>query len=654
MNNYGADRMDNIDSLFLIPELQIEMGIGKANYSMSRGTFKTKDNIQNRIRLQFMEQQENVYIFQHQNVQLQIEQVLIGTDVRLLFHTDSAYNRLWINFPASADEHIYGCGEQFTHFDLKGQSVNIWVSEHHSIKKLISKFLREKLFGVRPNYLGKFKHQQTYYSQPSFMSSKGYFLHADANSYQNFTFHKDYTLLYFREIPKSITLLFANDFISLSKKISTLLGIQKKLPTWTETGAIIASQGGTNQMKQKINHALEAGVPLAGIWCQDWSGQLLTAFGSQVFWNWQVDETLYNGLKDEIVLMRKKGIHFLGYINTFLKEDTPLYKEGKAKQYFVLDQQHQVYLIKSTTFNAGIIDLTNPDAYEWYKGIIKKNMIGLGMSGWMADFGEYLPTDSIIHGGFAEEYHNVWPQLWAKLNAEAIAETNKEDEVFFFTRAGYTETIKYTNMMWAGDQHVDFSKAYGLPSAIVSTLSMSTIGIGLNHSDIGGYTTILHMKRSKELMMRWAEMNIFAPLYRCHEGNKPESNVQFDYDLEVLNHFAHMSRIFQQLSPYLHELKLEYYKNGTPISRPLFYHFNEEEAYTTQYEFMYGSELLVSPVINDKERVHEVYLPKGNWIQLITNQEYEGGTHLVDAPIGLPIAFYKKQSKYEALFQSIQ
>jgi alpha-glucosidase len=259
-----------------------------------------------------------------------------------------------------------------------------------------------------------------------------------------------------------------------------------------------------------------------------------------------------------------------------------------------------------------------------------------------------------VFGGSAESLHNVWPQLWAKLNAEAIEETNSQEEVFFFTRAGFTETIKYTNTMWSGDQHVDFSREYGLPSAIVSTLSMSTIGIGLNHSDIGGYTTILHMKRSKELMMRWAEMNVFTPLFRCHEGNKPESNVQFDEDEETIKHFSHMASLFKQLEPYLHDVKMEYYTKGTPVNRPLFYHYDEEEAYTTQNEFMYGSEILVSPVIHNNERTHEIYLPQGKWVQFITKQKYFGGKRLIESPLGLPIAFYKEDSDFRELFDSIQ
>lgn len=105
-------------------------------------------------------------------------------------------------------------------------------------------------------------------------------------------------------------------------------------------------------------------------------------------------------------------------------------------------------------FYGGVVDLTNPEAYAWFKEVIKKNMIELGCGGWMADFGEYLPTDTYLHNGVsAEIMHNAWPALWAKCNYEALEETGKLGEILFFMRAGSTGSQKYSTMMWAGDQN---------------------------------------------------------------------------------------------------------------------------------------------------------------------------------------------------------
>jgi sulfoquinovosidase len=633
--------------------LIISASYGHAQYQMNRGTFKTKDKIHGKTKLTFDQVIDGIYWYQSNHQKIGIKPLMNENHVVMEFINQSNFNRLWISYPSSFDEHFYGCGEQFSEFDLKGKSVNIWVSEHHSVKKILKKFIREKLFGVNPNHIGRFKDQQTYYAQPTFLSSKKYLIHSDSNVFQTYHFKKDETVLFYREIPKAIHVLKADSFLELATLTSELLGKQPQLPKWTEKGIIIASQGGIEALKNNIKTAKENHMKLVGVWSQDWSGSLTTAFGYQVYWNWQYSESLYSNLKQEIEAMSLENIAFLGYINTFLKEDTKLYLEAKEKGYFVKTKQNQVYHIKSTTFHAGIIDLTNPSAYQWYKNIIKTNMIDLGMKGWMADFGEYLPTDSVIYDGNPEHVHNIWPSLWARLNKEAILESKNKDELFFFSRAGYTETIKHANTMWAGDQHVDFSKSYGLPSAIVSSLSLSTIGIGVNHSDIGGYTTILHMKRSKELLIRWLEMNLFSPILRCHEGNQPSKNAQFDHDNETLLAFSKMSNYFEMLSPYLSELKNQYETFGYPIIRPIFYHYDEPWAYKEKYQFLYGEDLLISPVILPNQTQKEVRLPKGNWIGLMNNITYQEGIHLVEAKLGTPIAFYKENSKYKSLFEKL-
>ena len=49
-------------------------------------------------------------------------------------------------------------------------------------------------------------------------------------------------------------------------------------------------------MIEKFNIAQKAGVPVSGMWIQDWSGQKLTPFGNRVFWNWKWNPNHYPGL----------------------------------------------------------------------------------------------------------------------------------------------------------------------------------------------------------------------------------------------------------------------------------------------------------------------------------------------------------------------
>ena len=171
----------------------------------------------------------------------------------------------------------------------------------------------------------------------------------------------------------------------------------------------------------------------------------------------------------------------------------------------------------------------------------------------MADFGEYLPTDAVLYNGISAELaHNKWPALWARCNREAVDEAERdglvpEEDIVYFMRAGSagsgcgSGSQRYCPLMWAGDQNVDWSEDDGLPSVIPAALSLGMSGHGLHHSDMGGYTTLYGMKRSKELFMRWAELATFTAMMRGHEGNRPAENWQFDSDDETLSHLAAMS-----------------------------------------------------------------------------------------------------------------
>ena len=168
------------------------------------------------------------------------------------------------------------------------------------------------------------------------------------------------------------------------------------------------------------------------------------------------------------------------------------------------------------------------------------NSINIGIDGWMADFGEYLPTDDLVlaNGVSPMIEHNHWPALWAKCNYDAVTESGKLGEIVYFMRAGATGSQKYCTLLWNGDQSVDFSRHDGLCTTICGTLGAGMIGCGLNHSDIGGYTSLFGNVRDKELFLRWAESAVFTPVMRTHEGNRPDDCFQYYDDADCMKELA--------------------------------------------------------------------------------------------------------------------
>ena len=315
-----------------------------------------------------------------------------------------ACNRLWVNLPSTPDEHFYGCGETFSQFDLKGNMARVWVSEHQNTLIIVDKIIRERLLGLDPKRFPPFERYESYYVQPTFTSSKRYFVHVEGHAYAQVDFstpkQSSSLLRGMREnAPVRVHYGEAPSFEALSQLLSSIVGIQPPVPEALIPGMILARQGGTQAVQDAIDSCQQAGIPLLGIWSQDWCGCRKTAFGYQVMWNWQWDRELYPDLPQRIAAWKAAGVGFYGYINPFMAVEGPLYKQASAAGYCVKNAKGEDYMVTITTFPAAMIDFTNPAAYDWYKDVIKREMIDIGMDGWMADFGEYLPTDAVLFSG---------------------------------------------------------------------------------------------------------------------------------------------------------------------------------------------------------------------------------------------------------------
>lgn len=632
----------------------VYVGKGEATFDMYRGNYDIKDYVTERIALTEIEiMDENKIKFYKGDVFLVIHFEEKQGKVFINFlESSNDINRFWFRITATEEEKIYGCGEQMTYFNLRGKNFPLWTSEPGvgRNKKTYTTWQADVKDKAGGDYY------TTYYPQPTFVSTKKYYLHMETTAYADFDFrNKEFHELQVWHKPEFIMIETGETYLEIIEKLTKYFGRQPKLPEWVYNGIILGIQGGTNLVIEKMEKAIEAGVEVAGLWCQDWQGINITSFGKRLWWDWKWSPETYPNLDKKIWELKERNIRFLGYANPFFIENDTYYKEAEAKGYLAKDKHGNDYKVDFGEFDCGIVDLTNPEAFNWYKEKMKKELIEFGLDGWMADFGEYLPADAVLKNGEGELLHNAWPVLWAKVNYEALKETNNLEKIVYFMRAGYTGNQKYCTLMWAGDQCVDWCIEDGLASVVVGALSVGMTGNALTHSDIGGYTTLHGLKRSKELFMRWAEMGAFTPFMRTHEGNRPTDNHQFDTDTETLKHLARMTKIYKHIVPYTKALVAEASEKGIPVQRPIFMHYeDDQEAYDIRYQYLYGKDILVAPVYNKGELIKEVYLPEDIWIHTWTGKEYRGGHHKIEVPIGYPAVFYRKSSEYKSLFDKLK
>ena len=563
-------------------------------------------------------------------------------------------NRLWVRLLAEADEHVWGCGEQMSYFDLRGRRFPLWTSEPGVGRDKTTEITFKA--DQRNRAGGDYYH--TNYPQPTYVSSRRVAVHLQTTAYSVFDFrHAEFHELEVWAMPERLELFAAADFIAMVGLLSERFGRQPPLPDWVLNGAIIGLKAGAESFT-RLERYLAAGVRVSGLWCEDWAGVRQTSFGTRLFWDWQWNPSRYPALDARIAALRARGIRFLGYVSPYLCSDGTLFPEAEALGLFARNAEGGTLLVDFGEFSCGVLDFTQAAASDWFRErIIKQNMIGLGLSGWMADFGEYLPIDAHLANGVdAKLMHNAWPPIWAEVNAQAVAEAGRTGDILFFMRAGFTGTQAHCPLLWAGDQCVDFSRHDGLQTVMVGALSSGMLGNAYHHSDVGGYTSLFGNVRTAELIMRWAEMAAFTAVMRTHEGNRPLENLQVDQDPEVLAHFARMTGIYVALAPYLRTLIADAGARGLPVQRPLLLHFPDDRAtYGIQDQYLFGPDLLVAPVHAAGQSEWPAYLPAGaDWVHVWSGQVFAGGGRVVvPAPLGQPPVFYRQGSAHTALFAGL-
>lgn len=629
------------------------VGTGRPLVDMYRGNYFLEDRLDERIALRDVAIAGEVVTLSAGGRELL--RLTVADDAIMLDALDPALNRFWLTCVGEAGERLWGGGEQLSYVDMAGRRFPMWTSEP-GVGRDKSTLLT---FQCDRDHRSGGDYWNTNYPQPTFLSSRRYALHVDTTAYSCFDFRDAAApSIEVWEIPARIELFAADRFAGLVGQLSARFGRQPLLPAWAYSGAILGLKEGTRSF-DRMEAMIDAGAVVTGLWCEDWVGLRITSFGKRLFWDWKANDARYPGLRQKIAELNASGIRFLGYVNPYLAVDGTQYGEAAAAGYLALKlDADEPYLVDFGEFDCGIVDFTNPAAAEWFADrVIGREMLDIGISGWMADFGEYLPTDvRLFDGTDGMLAHNAWPTIWAEVNARAVAQRGKTGDAVFFMRAGFSGVGAHCPLLWAGDQSVDFTRHDGIGTVIRAALSSGLVGNAYHHSDLGGYTSLYDNVRTPELLMRWSELSAFSPVMRSHEGNRPDTNLQLDGDAEVLAHFVRMTKVHAALAPYVAGLCAEAAATGLPLQRAMFLDYEDDVAcWGVETQFCYGRDLVVAPVIEAGAQRWSAYLPVGaEWRHLWSGATFAGGeTVEVAAPLGQPPVFWRTDSAHAALFASL-
>lgn len=262
---------------------------------------------------------------------------------------------------------------------------------------------------------------------------------------------------------------------------------------------------------------------------------------------------------------------------------------------------------------SGIIDLTNPDAYNWYRDS-HRALFEMGVSAMKTDFGEEIPEDAVAYNGdTGKRLHNVYPLLYNRCASEAADKYGK-DGTIVWGRSGWTGSQRYP-IQWGGDPACDWE---GLAASIRGSLSWGMSGGPFYSHDVGGFSGT---KPEPELYVRWTQAAVMSSHIRFH-GTSPRE--PWEYGEEAEGIVRRWLEWRYRLIPYLEVCALDAHRTGLPVVRamPLVYP-QDILARSIDEQYLLGSALLVAPVIRPGGKVN-VYLPEGGWYDLWSEERFEG------------------------------
>lgn len=275
-------------------------------------------------------------------------------------------------------------------------------------------------------------------------------------------------------------------------------------------------------------------------------------------------------------------------------------------------------------------DFSRIQTRQWW-GDLYKSLLDMGVAGIWNDMNEpaiflkpagTMPCD-MIHDNEDNptdhrEIHNVYGQLMTRSTFAGLQKLHPNERPFVLTRSTFAGGQQFA-AVWTGDNAADWAS---LRQSIYTSLGMGLSGFSFVGSDIGGFSK----PTSAELFTRWLQVGVFSPFMRSHAEIASPDKEPWVYGevYEAINKQAIELRY--QLLPYIYNEMQKASNTGIPAMRPLFLEFpHDQRVASIDDEFLFGSDLLVAPILWEGAKQREVYLPNGDWFDYSSKCHYKGG-----------------------------
>ena len=339
--------------------------------------------------------------------------------------------------------------------------------------------------------------------------------------------------------------------------------------------------------------------------------------------DWQCDykfsENRFQNPQQMLKDLRSQGFHVCLWQLPYFTPKNRYFSELIEKDMYVKNGNGEL------PYEDVVLDFSNPETVKWYQDKLA-GLLNIGVSAIKVDFGEAAPLNGIYASGKSGWYeHNLYPVRYDMAVSEITKKLHNEN--IMWARAAWAGSQRYP-LHWGGDAATTNT---GLLGTLRAGLSFGLSGFSFWSHDMGGFVK----STPEDLYCRWIPFGFLTSHTRAH-GAPPTEPWLYD-SKRVQDVFRKSAEMKYRLMPYVYAQAKECTEKGLPMLRALFVEFPDDPgAWKVDDEYLFGSQILVAPLLESGMTGRTVYLPEGKWIDYQTEKVYEGGWHRIEAG-SLPI-----------------
>lgn len=496
-------------------------------------------------------------------------------------------------FTLTADEMIFGCGESATGLNKAGQKVNLFVTDPQGPET-----------------------DQMYKPIPFFMSNRGYGMFMHTSAPVTCDFGATYIGLnkMFMGDENLDLFVFFGEPKDILDEYTDLVGKPGMPPLWS-FGTWMSR---ITYFSEKEGYDVAANIRKNKYPCD------VIHFDTGWFdVDWQCDykfsENRFQNPQQMLKDLRSQGFHVCLWQLPYFTPKNRYFPELIEKNMYVKNGNGEL------PYEDVVLDFSNPETVKWYQDKLA-GLLNIGVSAIKVDFGEAAPLNGIYASGKSGWYeHNLYPVRYDMAVSEITKKLHNEN--IMWARAAWAGSQRYP-LHWGGDAATTNT---GMLGTLRAGLSFGLSGFSFWSHDMGGFVK----STPEDLYCRWLPFGFLTSHTRAH-GAPPTEPWLYD-SKRVQDVFRKSAEMKYRLMPYVYAQAKECTEKGLPMLRALFVEFPDDPgAWKVDDEYLFGSQILVAPLLESGITGRTVYLPEGKWIDYQTEKVYEGGWHRIEAD-SLPI-----------------